>query len=236
MRKSFDGKSYSLFICRPILDFNTSNAPTYGDTYITADIARYGKDRTVIGLWDGYDLKEVLILEKKSVTEVAEEIRNFSINKGVPRSRIIVDEDGIGGGVKDILIGSQGFIANSQPYEGNFRNLKAQCSYKLADVVNSRQLSVSAGLSEQSREEFIEDLGWVKSKNPDRDTKKQILPKDEIIEHLGRSPDFGDMVMMRMWFEVAPRVGVEATQSYTPNFREFRKVKVGNLQDRNKII
>lgn len=202
-----------------ILDLFT-NPPTPGEEYITADIARFGKDRTVIGYWAGYDLKEITVLIKRGVDDVTREIRDLSMARGVPRSHVLIDEDGIGGGVKDMLPGSQGFIANSSAFEGNFKNLKAECSYRLADTVNSRKLSITARCTEANRDEIIEDLGWIRSKDSDKDAKKQVMPKDEVKEHLGRSTDFGDMIMMRMWFDVATKIGTGTTSSYTPKLRE----------------
>jgi len=38
----------------------------------------------------------------------------------------------------------------------------------------------------------------------DKDGKKKITPKQKIKEDLGRSPDWADNFMMRMWFELAP--------------------------------
>ena len=35
----------------------------------------------------------------------------------------------------------------------------------------------------------------------DKDTTKQIIPKDKVKELLGRSPDFSDMMAMRAFFE-----------------------------------
>jgi hypothetical protein len=40
----------------------------------------------------------------------------------------------------------------------------------------------------------------------DKDTKKQVLPKDKIKAAIGRSPDFADSLMMREWFELAPQL------------------------------
>jgi hypothetical protein len=31
-----------------------------------------------------------------------------------------------------------------------------------------------------------------------------IVAKDEIKEHIGRSPDYSDAISMRLWFELAP--------------------------------
>ena len=42
----------------------------------------------------------------------------------------------------------------------------------------------------------------LRHKNVDSDGKLQIKPKDEVKEVLGRSPDIGDMIIMRMWFEI----------------------------------
>jgi phage terminase large subunit len=40
----------------------------------------------------------------------------------------------------------------------------------------------------------------------DKDGKKQVMPKDKVKEMIGRSPDFSDTLMMREWFELAPRL------------------------------
>ena len=48
-----------------ILDLFSNPHPVSAEDFITADIARFGKDRTVIGYWNGYDLKEVLVFIKE---------------------------------------------------------------------------------------------------------------------------------------------------------------------------
>lgn len=42
------------------------------------------------------------------------------------------------------------------------------------------------------------------------DGKLKIVSKEEIKEQLGRSPDFADTLMMRMWFELdrTPEPGI----------------------------
>ena len=66
-------------------------------------------------------------------------------------------------------------------------------------MVNSRQLAIRAPISVTHKEYIIADLEQIKSKNADRDKKREVVSKDEVKEHLGRSPDFGDMIMMRMF-------------------------------------
>jgi hypothetical protein len=40
-------------------------------------------------------------------------------------------------------------------------------------------------------------------KDMDKDNKLQIIGKDKIKNSIGRSPDFSDALMMRMYFELA---------------------------------
>lgn len=171
-----------------------------GQKYITADIARFGSDSTMIGVWDGLRLIKIVELVKKSTTWVASEIRSLRESFSVPLSNVIVDEDGVGGGVVDIL-DCKGFVNNARPLnDENFDNLKSQCYYKLAEVVNKAELYVQCDVPDlQAR--LIEEMEQVKQKDMDKDGKKKVMPKDKVKEVLGRSPDVSDMIMMRMWYE-----------------------------------
>lgn len=176
-----------------------------GDNYITADIARFGSDKTVIGVWSGLRLTKILTIDKNKVTEAAAEIQRLANENRVPVSNIIVDDDGVGGGVTDI-VGCNGFVNNSAPIENpqdfqkeNFNHLKSQCYFKLAEKVNKSEVFICES---PFRDQIIQELEQVKQHNMDKDMKKQVLPKDKIKELIGRSPDFSDMIMMRMWFEL----------------------------------
>jgi hypothetical protein len=48
---------------------------------------------------------------------------------------------------------------------------------------------------------IVEDLEQIKVKDADKDGKIMVTPKEDIIENLGHSPDVGDAMMMRMYFE-----------------------------------
>lgn len=194
-----------------ILDaFSSSFVPT-GPHYITCDVARFGSDSTVIGVWDGYRVK-LHQYKGKSVVEVADIIKSFQIENQVPSSQIVVDEDGVGGGVVDILR-CKGFVNNSSPLENpitrqkeNFDNLKSQCYYKLAEMINDSKLYINA--SGTMKEKIIEELEQVKQKSVDNDGKKGIIPKDKVKALIGRSPDFSDALAMRMIFEYTPKFQV----------------------------
>lgn len=194
-----------------ILDaFSSSFVPT-GPHYITCDVARFGNDSTVIGVWDGFRVK-LHQYKGKSVVEVADIIKAFQVEYQVPSSQIVVDEDGVGGGVVDILR-CKGFVNNSSPLENpitrqkeNFDNLKSQCYYKLAEMINDSKLYINA--SGTMKEKIVEELEQVKQKSVDNDGKKGIIPKDKVKALIGRSPDFSDALAMRMIFEYTPKFQV----------------------------
>ena len=86
-------------------------------------------------------------------------------------------------------------------------------------------MSIKAEMDEKSKQELIEELGWIKSKDADKDGKRAILPKDEVKEHLGRSPDLGDMMTMRMLFEVEKRLAqvvINRPQAGNPYWRGYK--------------
>ena len=119
----------------------------------------------------------------------------------VTLSRVIVDEDGVGGGVKDILK-CKGFVNNSSPKgKKNFNNLKSQCSFKMAELINKGEVFINS-TNEKIKNLIIEECEIVKKDNIDKDGKQSIIPKDKMKDLIGRSPDYWDMIMMRAYFEV----------------------------------
>lgn len=176
--------------------------------YITVDVARYGGDKTIITVWDDFEVIEINMYSGLGVDTTADKIREVSEKWKIPYSHILVDEDGVGGGVVDILRGVKGFMANRSCFPNritgkpdNFANLKTQCSYYLADWVNGHKMAIKIN-DEAMKENIRQDLSWIKRKDPDRDGKLYVVGKDEIREAIGRSPDIGDTLMMRMFFEL----------------------------------
>jgi hypothetical protein len=116
--------------------------------------------------------------------------------------------------VTDNLRGIKAFVNGSSPLEPKnkpegapkeqYANLKTQCTYLFAEWVNAHRITIK---TEDAREKEVtfEDLEQMKSKDADKNGKKKNVPKDEVKERLGRSPDFGDSLMKRMWFELSPK-------------------------------
>lgn len=204
----YDDDPAALMSFNKIMDVFTNSFVLPGEKYITADIARFGSDNTVIGIWSGMRLIKIVTIAKNKVTEAAEKIKELCDTYSVPNSNVIVDDDGVGGGVVDIL-GCEGFVNNSSPLPNketkepeNYNHLKSQCYFKMAEMVNKNELFIE---DRAFRDIIIQEFEQVKQHNMDKDAKKQVLPKDKVKELIGRSPDYSDMIMMRMWFELVIR-------------------------------
>ncbi len=177
-----------------------------GDKYISCDVARFGSDRTVIMLWNGLHLHYVKTILKSGINEVVEEIKKLQQENQVPLRNIIVDSDGVGGGATDYLR-CQSFQANARPLKNeNYQNLKTQCYYTLAKKINEGQLGISCS-NINTKNDIIEELEQVRTKDADKDNKLQILSKDTIKSIIGRSPDYADALAMRMYYEIDNNFG-----------------------------
>ena len=176
-----------------------------GEKYITADIARLGKDRTVIAVWEGWSCIHMEIMRKAVVTEVSAKVRELMGKYQVKLSNVVADEDGVGGGVVDTLK-CRGFLNGSRAvHPERFMNLKAECYYKLGEIIEKGGLTFP-GLS-HLRDTIVKELDVIRRKNPDADGKLMVTSKDEIQRSHGFSPDCADSLMMRAFFELKPGYG-----------------------------
>jgi len=200
----YEDDPLSLIHYENILNIFTNQYVEGGKKYITADIARFGNDKVKIRVWDGLMVIEKVTREKLKVTESAALIRQLANKHHIPMSNVIVDEDGVGGGVVDIL-GCKGFVANSSPlHGGNFDMLKSQCGYRLSELINENLIYENEP-SPAERELIIEEIEQLKKKTDSEDKKLAIMPKDIIKDLIGRSPDDLDTFIMRAWWELKPK-------------------------------
>lgn len=176
-----------------------------GKKYITADIARYGVDRTVICVWDGLSLIHITELRKAGVNESITAIRGLMEKHGVSLKDVIVDEDGIGGGVKDVMR-CQGFLNGSKATKPEYQHLKAECYFKLAEYIEKSKITFIN--VDKHQNDIVQEFDMIRRKNIDKDGKLAVTGKDEIKRIHGRSPDYADAIMMRMYFELKQNYGV----------------------------
>jgi len=170
-------------------------------THISCDVARKGKDKAVILVWSDFKVIEIHTLDISKINEIVDLINTLKSKWKINNRQIVIDGDGVGGGVVDYLPGSQDFLNNGKPFKGeNYQNLKTQCYFKLAEKINSFEIEVFNWTLE-IKDLLLQELQLVKRKNIDRDGKLQIISKEEIKDMIGRSPDYSDAMMMRMYFE-----------------------------------
>jgi hypothetical protein len=217
----YDDDPACLFSIDVIQDLFTNKAAKNNSKHLTGDVSRKGRDKMPLGLWDGLQLREIIIIPdeiRRDTAKSSQFIKNLLDRKGIRRSNCILDEDGVGGGVVDQVPGCVGFVNGSAPvlsfdekrrkakgeYFVNYGNLKTQCYFKLAEKAEAGEIGISgeAFRDSKDKDDFIEELGQIKQRDLDKDGRVFLVGKDVIKENIGRSPDFADMVMMRMYFEV----------------------------------
>jgi len=198
-----------------------------------ADIARFGGDKIVISLWDNLTLYGLYVYTYQGIDQTIKKLKEISREtKHKDLRTILVDEGGVGGGVVDGMRGIKGYNGNSSPLKiwdytknrqvsANYQNFRSQCLFKLAEMVNDRKIRINITLFETNIEgynkekaisDMMEELDQIKQTDNSMDGKKAIIPKSKIKEQLGRSPDFADVMMMRMHYEL-----VELPFDYKPD-------------------
>jgi hypothetical protein len=154
------------------------------------------------------------VYTKLSTVELSSEIKDLIRSHGIHPMNVIVDSDGVGGGVSDQLRATN-FVNNARPlHEQNFSNLKSQCYVKLSDMFKEGMISLNI-LEPSIVEELTQELLAIKLKDVDKDNKVAVQSKDEMKKVLGKSPDLSDALMMRMYFEVK---NLKATGRYALAF------------------
>lgn len=206
--------------------FDNPYSSDFENRYITCDAARFGPDFCTIFIWYGWKVVKLIVLTKSDANDMYDAIETERTKFTIKKSHVIVDQDGVGGGV--VKLGKYvGFSGNDTPMEDpgtyireNYFNRKTQFAYRFAEHVN--QDDVSIALSHENvvvdgtygfkikrgdkiydiRDLIKSDFKAIRVKDRDKDGKKKINGKDEQKQFLqGRSPDFFDGMMLRTWFD-----------------------------------
>lgn len=189
-----------------ICDAFTNAAPKQGDKALSADLAMKGRDRFVVGYWDGLKCSIEIDKPKASGKSIEIDLSGLMEKYGVGRSQTVVDSDGMGSYLESYLTGIKEFHAGAKAYDSlEYANLKSECGYKLAEVINKRDIKIVCDIEQQER--IKQQLAVLKEADIDADEKrKRLISKDDMKELLsGISPDYLDMLLMRMMFLVKPK-------------------------------
>lgn len=189
-------------LIRCFRDMSEQEEKAGGEMYITCDVARAGRDRTVIILWKGLAMQDIKILNVNTINQVVNEIREWIARYSVRLHNVLVDEDGVGGGCKDFL-SCKGFINGSKAVRDNYTNLKADCYFKLAELITENKLLLlKSDIS--LKNDIIKELEMVRRTNIGSEKKLSVTSK----KNLTHSPDIADAIMMRAFYELKKNYGV----------------------------
>lgn len=191
-----------------ITDVFTNEIKISGDDNkrISADLAMKGRDRFVAGVFDGNSKSGIIVRiaidkAKASGIEIEKDIKSLMQSERAGHSKTIVDSDGMGQYLESYLNGIVEFHGAGSAVNVEFAKIKDELAYKLAELINKRLLRIIC--TDEQREKIEQQLSALKANDIDADTKKKsIVSKDIMKEQLGESPDYLDMLLMGMWFEV----------------------------------
>lgn len=177
------------------------------ERYASADIALYGSDKLIIGTWQGWKLINLVVKDKCGSKEAVDILKTVTRDNNVRRSNVVYDSDGIGMYLRGYFSGGKSFVNGGKPIKipldpSNYKNLRSQCWYGLANQINNRDIWTPPEILGEHREYLFEELQAIKDWKADRDGKKEVIPKKEIKQAISRSPDYGDMMMMRYFFDL----------------------------------
>jgi phage terminase large subunit len=171
---------------------------------ISADLAMQGRDRFIVGLWEGLCVKIVIDKKKSTGKEIETDLRELKDKEMVANSSIVADSDGLGNYLES-------YIRNIKTFHGGvialhskeFGNLKDECGFKLAEMINKRMIHIIC--TDVQKESIKKEISMcLKRDNVDIE-KKKLIKKDLMKEKLGHSPDYLDCLIMGMIFQIYER-------------------------------
>jgi len=203
----YDDDPSALIDYDAVCDMFTNDHVPKGDKMISADLAMQGRDRFIAGLWSGMRVSIPIDKEKATGKEIERDLTNLKNTEKVGNSKIIADSDGLGAYLDSYIRNIKAFHGGASANNKNeFVNFKSECGFKLAEKIQNREIKIICSKDQEERIK-TEISVCLKRHNMDKDeTKKRLIPKDKMKELLGHSPDYLDMLLMGMYFEIDNRV------------------------------
>jgi hypothetical protein len=160
---------------------------------VSCDVARFGSDETVIAVRKGNQVRIVERYVGQSTTHTTGAI--IRVAQTVPGAKIVVDDDGLGGGVTDQLeergIRVTPFRAGGTPIEReSYPNARSEMWFSLSERLRELDLDPD--------DQLAADLTAPRYKL-DSQGRRVVEKKEETKKRLGRSPDRADAVLMAFW-------------------------------------
>jgi len=235
----------SLFRYTSLVDVFSNTIVKENSKYLIVDIADDGSDKTKFSFWEGLEEYRREEFERMNTETIIAKIREYIAQDRIPMSHVAVDAIGVGAGVasSSMLDGVIGYKSSYSPIKtdmdivrlpnvgytkeapltSDYRNLRNQCIFTLADLVNNHK--IASRVTGKQKESIIEELSAYQDTSKG-DGKRQATAKEDIKEIIGHSPDDSDTWIMRMYFvimgKMMPEQSEERSALVTKQINQFR--------------
>lgn len=188
-------------------DFPSQENGGKQESTLVCDVARFGSDETVIGLWERMHYTELVRYNGRDLMQTVGQIVRYQ--KELKPKHVVIDDDGLGGGVTDRLRELRGltqgehitaFQGGGKPRDpDDFLNKRAEAWWALREGLRKGEVTITApdedGLKSQ--------LTALKYKY-DSKGRIKIESKDDAKKRGVRSPDRADTMAMGLAPKGAP--------------------------------
>lgn len=172
--------------------------------FIAIDPAGTGDDAAeIIVISESKKVKEWITIPKaKKPSEIITVVNRLREKWDVDEYGIAYDVDGLGWGLNDAFeYGYQIYNGGSPVVNSIYQNLKTELYFKLSQVLEAEELSISAECQTlEIQEELTRELQVIEEVEIDKDGKRKITPKNVIKQTIGRSPNKSDVLAYSMRF------------------------------------
>lgn len=216
----------ALFKYTALVDMFSNTVTKSPEKFLIIDVADDGSDKTVFSFWKGLECYRIERFEHLTTEAIINQTREYAAEEQIPYSQIAVDAIGVGAGVasSSLLDGIVGYKSSygaiktdadptklpnvhylkDKPLTTEYANLRSQCIFTLADLVNKHEIAVKTG-DIRIKEAIIEELATYQDASKG-DGKRMATQKEDVKELIGRSPDLSDTLIMRMYFEIKKKL------------------------------
>lgn len=231
----------ALFRYTSIIDTFSNTIDKSPERYLIVDVADDGTDKTKFSFWHGLEEYRRETFERLNTEGIINQIREYQSQDKIPMSNTLVDGVGAGAGVASSSLldgvvtykGSYSAIktdidpvrlpnvhyTKDAPLTTDYRNLRSQCVFTLADHINNHKLA--SKVDGRDKEAIIEELQLYQDASKG-DGKRMATIKEDIKELLGHSPDDSDTWIMRMYFVLKERLIPHQSEERARVFNELQ--------------
>lgn len=212
--REYDDDTNKVYSYRDLQSIFTNQGLT-GEKYIISDVAGSWKDDTIITVRDWRKIIDTIIENKSTPESVKHLMTQKQLEYNVKLKNMVYDGSWLWRGLSGL--GCEIFQWWSKPIptkdateqekewlNKTYLNLRSQCFFMLAKWIKDGSLSIP-NMSDELKTRIIEELDVIQAWKIEKDWPLQIIPKEEIKKILWRSPDFADVISMRVYFELIER-------------------------------